>query len=203
MVYSLLSLFVSMGRNVLGLVPSHFKLDIIFLQVFISLAWISESSNQRIFQQGRHPCSAWFMRELYDKEGGCWKHHPGGSSGCEQMGEFSHSASNPTVKNLAYQLFKSPAWKIRLPSTSTIHDTPLSLLPAATTFIILSHHEFPLTIKTSASSLWHLRCRMISSERIIAFLFIIYYTFIELFFGFCHIFINFASKTIIKSYPLK
>ena len=132
MVYSLLSLFVSMGRNVLGLVPSHFKLDIIFLQVFISLAWISESSNQRIFQQGRHP-----------------------------------------------------------------------LLPAATTFIFLSHHEFPLTIKTSASSLWHLRCRMISSERIIAFLFIIYYTFIELFFEFCHIFINFASKTIIKSYPLK
>ena len=36
-----------------------------------------------------------------------------------------------------------------------------------------------------------------------AFLFIIYYTFIELFFEFCHIFINFASKTIIKSYPLK
>ena len=36
-----------------------------------------------------------------------------------------------------------------------------------------------------------------------AFLFIIYYTFIELFFGFCHIFINFASKTIIKSYPFK
>ena len=34
-------------------------------------------------------------------------------------------------------------------------------------------------------------------------LFIIYYTFIELFFEFCHIFINFASKTIIKSYPLK
>ena len=34
MVYSLLSLFVSMGRNGLGLVPSHFKLDIIFLQVF-------------------------------------------------------------------------------------------------------------------------------------------------------------------------
>ena len=33
--------------------------------------------------------------------------------------------------------------------------------------------------------------------------FIIYYTFIELFFEFCHIFINFASKTIIKSYPLK
>ena len=36
-----------------------------------------------------------------------------------------------------------------------------------------------------------------------AFLFIIYYTFIELFFEFCHIFINFANKTIIKSYPLK
>ena len=36
-----------------------------------------------------------------------------------------------------------------------------------------------------------------------AFLFIIYYTFIELFFELCHIFINFASKTIIKSYPLK
>lgn len=36
-----------------------------------------------------------------------------------------------------------------------------------------------------------------------AFLFIKYYTFIELFFEFCHIFINFASKTIIKSYPLK
>ncbi len=35
-----------------------------------------------------------------------------------------------------------------------------------------------------------------------AFLFIIYYIFIELFFEFCHIFINFASKTIIKSYPL-
>ncbi len=31
-----------------------------------------------------------------------------------------------------------------------------------------------------------------------AFLFIIYYTFIELFFEFCHIFINFACKTIIK-----
>ena len=36
-----------------------------------------------------------------------------------------------------------------------------------------------------------------------AFLFIVYYTFIELFFEFCHIFINFANKTIIKSYPLK
>ena len=36
-----------------------------------------------------------------------------------------------------------------------------------------------------------------------AFLFIIYYTFIELFFELCHIFINFASKTIIKSYPFK
>jgi len=24
-----------------------------------------------------------FRRELYDKEGGCRKHHPRGSSGCE------------------------------------------------------------------------------------------------------------------------
>ena len=32
---------------------------------------------------------------------------------------------------------------------------------------------------------------------------LIYYIFIELFFALCHIFINFASKTIIKSYPLK
>ena len=32
----------------------------------------------------------------------------------------------------------------------------------------------------------------------IAFLFIIYYTIIELFFEFCHIFINFACTTIIK-----
>lgn len=29
-------------------------------------------------------------------------------------------------------------------------------------------------------------------------LFIIYYTFIELFFGFCHIFINFASKISLR-----
>ena len=58
---------------------------------------------------------------------------------------------------------------------------------------------------STAKPLWNIyvsfRFRKIKYN--IAFLFIIYYTFIELFFEFCHIFINFASKTIIKSYPLK
>ena len=64
-------------------------------------------------------------------------------------------------RNFAYQLFKSPAWKIRRPSVSTIHDTPLSVLPNAQTVMRSSLHVPPLASHTSASSLLALlRLRM-------------------------------------------
>ena len=65
---------------------------------------------------------------------------------------------NGPGRNLAYQLFRSPAWKIRFPSVSTIHETPLSVLPNAHTETVLSDHVPPLASHTSASSLLARRC---------------------------------------------
>ena len=66
------------------------------------------------------------------------------------------SPGTASGRNLAYQLFKSPAWKIRLPSVSTIHETPLSVLPNAHTETISSDHVPPSAIIFSYLASFHI-----------------------------------------------
>ena len=53
---------------------------------------------------------------------------------------------------------------MRLPAVSTIHDTPLSLLPVAVTLNIPSLHDAPFASQTSASGLAALRCLNMSFD---------------------------------------
>ena len=88
-----------------------------------------------------------------------------GSTSLSKSGLCTSPPLKSAVRNLAYQLFRSPAWKSLRPSGSTIHETPLSLLPVAVTLIFSSCHRPPFASHTEASSFRARRCFSISFDK--------------------------------------